>query len=127
MQLFYERRMMRQEPALHEILRRETTAFEHDPPASLLHIGVWAENILAGDEGELTGLVDWDRALWGDPEIEYAVLDYCGISELEFWEGYGANDNRESGGLRSGVASSLLLALRAPKVHLHPHREARRS
>ena len=30
-----------------------------------------------------------DRALWGDPEIEFSVLDYCGISEPAFWEGYG--------------------------------------
>jgi len=37
----------------------------------------------------LTCLLDWDRALWGDPEIEFAVLDYCGISEPAFWEGYG--------------------------------------
>lgn len=25
-----------------------------------------------------------------DPEIEFAVLDYCGISEPAFWEGYAA-------------------------------------
>jgi len=45
----------------------------------------------------VTGLVDFDRALWGDVEIEFAVLDYCGISPWEvpgvsepaFWEGYG--------------------------------------
>jgi fructosamine-3-kinase len=42
----------------------------------------------------LTGLLDWDRALWGDPEIEFAVLDYCGISEPAFWEGYGAERDR---------------------------------
>ena len=51
---------------------------------------VWAQNILADDRGRLTGLIDWDRACWGDPEIEFAVLDYCGISEPAFWEGYGA-------------------------------------
>ena len=34
-------------------------------------------------------MIDWDRALWGDPEIEYAVLEYCGISTPEFWRGYG--------------------------------------
>jgi len=39
--------------------------------------------------GNVTGLVDFDRALWGDVEIEFAVLDYCGISEPAFWEGYG--------------------------------------
>ena len=58
-------------------------------PASLLHMDIWHQNILVDDEGNVTGLVDWDRALWGDPEIEFAVLDYCGISEPAFWEGYG--------------------------------------
>ena len=27
--------------------------------------------------------------LVADPEIEFAVLDYCGIGEPPFWEGYG--------------------------------------
>ena len=62
--------------------------FEHGPPASLLHMDVWSQNILVDDGGRVTGLVDLDRALWGDPEIEYAVLDYCGISEPAFWRGY---------------------------------------
>jgi len=51
---------------------------------------VWAQNILADDAGHLTGLLDWNRALRGDPEVEFAVLDYCGISEPAFWDGYGA-------------------------------------
>jgi fructosamine-3-kinase len=63
--------------------------FERDVPACLLHMDVWAQNILIGDDGTLTGLVDWDRGLWGDPEIEFAVLDYCGVSGPAFWEGYG--------------------------------------
>ena len=58
-------------------------------PASLLHMDVWGQNILVDETGRLTGLVDLDRALWGDPEIEFAVLDYCGISEPAFWAGYG--------------------------------------
>ena len=58
-------------------------------PSSLLHMDVWHQNILVDERGNVTGIVDWDRALWGDPEIEFAVLDYCGISEPDFWEGYG--------------------------------------
>jgi fructosamine-3-kinase len=50
---------------------------------------VWSQNILVDETGRVTGLVDLDRALWGDPEIEFAVLDYCGISEPAFWRGYG--------------------------------------
>jgi len=66
--------------------------FEHfDRPVrpSLLHMDVWSQNILVDEAGNVTGLVDFDRALWGDVEIEFAVLDYCGISEPSFWSGYG--------------------------------------
>jgi aminoglycoside phosphotransferase (APT) family kinase protein len=68
--------------------------FERPVPASLLHMDVWSQNILVDDTGRATGLVDLDRALWGDPEIEYAVLDYCGISEPAFWKGYGRERDR---------------------------------
>ncbi|HSR31676.1 MAG TPA: aminoglycoside phosphotransferase family protein [Anaerolineae bacterium] len=63
--------------------------FERPVSASLLHMDVWSQNILVDHAGRVTGLVDLDRALWGDPEIEFAVLDYCGISEPAFWRGYG--------------------------------------
>ncbi len=63
--------------------------FDRPVQASLLHMDVWAQNILVDERGNVSGLLDWDRALWGDPEIEFAVLDYCGISEPAFWEGYG--------------------------------------
>ncbi len=74
---------------MRSLLDSRLELFDRDVPASLLHMDIWHQNILAGRSGKLTGLVDWDRALWGDPEIEYAVLDYCGISEPAFWEGYG--------------------------------------
>ncbi len=62
--------------------------FERDVPASLLHMDVWGQNILVDPSGTITGIVDWDRALWGDPEIEFAVLDYCGFNNPAFWSGY---------------------------------------
>jgi len=75
------------------VLRRTLDAYretlDRPVPASLLHMDVWNQNILVDEAGNLTGLVDLDRALWGDPEIEYAVLDYCGMSEPGFWHGYG--------------------------------------
>jgi len=76
--------------AFRRLLDRNSSRFDRTVPASLLHMDVWAQNILVSDEGRLSGLLDWDRALWGDPEIEFAVLDYCGISRPEFWEGYGS-------------------------------------
>ncbi len=71
------------------LLQSHNTVFDHNVEASLLHMDVWAQNILVTPDSTVTGLIDWDRALWGDPEIEFAVLDYCGISEPPFWEGYG--------------------------------------
>jgi aminoglycoside phosphotransferase (APT) family kinase protein len=76
--------------------------FDRTVPASLLHMDVWSQNILVDDAGRVTGLVDLDRALWGDPEIEFAVLDYCGISEPAFWRGYGdARDTSVSAQIRA--------------------------
>jgi aminoglycoside phosphotransferase (APT) family kinase protein len=68
--------------------------FEHDVGSSLLHMDIWHQNLLVDSNGNVTGVVDWDRALWGDPEIEFAVLDYCGISQPAFWEGYGRERDR---------------------------------
>jgi aminoglycoside phosphotransferase (APT) family kinase protein len=75
--------------ALRRLLEVYRPHFDRPVPASLLHMDVWAQNILVGEGGDVTGLVDLDRALWGDPEIEFAVLDYCGLSEPPFWRGYG--------------------------------------
>jgi len=78
-----EAQFMRDLYAAHE------THFRHDVVSRFLHMDIWHQNILVDEAGAITALLDWDRALWGNPEIEFAVLDYCGISEPAFWEGYG--------------------------------------
>jgi len=75
--------------ALRGLFDRHAGAFDRPVAASLLHMDIWGQNILVDPSGRVTGLVDWDRALWGDPEIEFAVLDYCGVSRSAFWRGYG--------------------------------------
>lgn len=88
--------------AFRDLLRIYRPHFDRPVPASLLHMDVWSQNILVDDGGRLTGLLDLDRALWGDPEIEFAVLDYCGISEPGFWRGYGrARDTSFSAQVRA--------------------------
>lgn len=71
------------------LLEQYITHFDYAASPRLLHMDVWSQNILVDPSGNVTGLVDFDRAVWGDPEIEFAVLDYCGISEPAFWQGYG--------------------------------------
>lgn len=75
--------------AMRKLLETHAEHFRRPVAACLLHMDVWSQNILVDGMGNVSGLVDFDRALWGDVEIEFAVLDYCGISEPSFWEGYG--------------------------------------
>jgi len=74
---------------MRSLLEAYLPLFDRPVEPRLLHMDIWSQNILIDEEGNVTGLVDFDRALWGDVEIEFAVLDYCGISEPPFWEGYG--------------------------------------
>jgi aminoglycoside phosphotransferase (APT) family kinase protein len=82
---------------MRSLLDRHLELFDRPVPASLLHMDIWYQNILVDSASTVTGIVDWDRALWGDPEIEFAVLDYCGISEPAFWEGYGKRRDWSAG------------------------------
>jgi fructosamine-3-kinase len=75
--------------SLRDLLDLYIEEFDRPITPRLLHMDVWSQNILIDQQGNVTGLVDFDRALWGDVEIEFAVLDYCGISEPSFWAGYG--------------------------------------
>jgi len=59
-----------------------------DVEPSLLHLDLWSQNILTVD-GRITAILDFDRGLYGDPELEFAVLDTYGYSTPEFFEGYG--------------------------------------
>jgi len=59
-----------------------------DVSPSLLHLDLWAQNILTID-GKISAILDFDRGLYGDPELEFAVLDTYGYSTPEFFEGYG--------------------------------------
>lgn len=90
-----------QRQRLDDLLQSYRQCFDREVHASLLHMDVWSQNILVDSSGTVTGLVDWDRALWGDPEIEFAVLDYCGVSVPAFWEGYGrSRDTSEAARIR---------------------------
>jgi len=82
---------------LETLLESYTSYFERNNPPSLLHMGIGKENILVDPEGNVTGLLGLEFALWGDPEIEFAVLDCTGIWASSFWEGYGMSRPNDIG------------------------------
>ncbi|MFD5828792.1 phosphotransferase family protein [Lentzea sp. NPDC060358] len=63
---------------------------EVDRPV-LVHFDLWDGNVLAG-HGRVTGLVDGERAFWGDPLAEFVSLALFGDIERDpdFLAGYGA-------------------------------------
>jgi aminoglycoside phosphotransferase (APT) family kinase protein len=56
----------------------------------LVHFDLWDGNILVHD-GRITGLVDGERAFWGDPVAEFVSLSLFGdiSKDQAFFEGYG--------------------------------------
>jgi fructosamine-3-kinase len=59
-----------------------------DVQPSFCHLDLWSQNILTKN-GRITGILDFDRGLFGDVELEFAVLDTYGYATDEFFTGYG--------------------------------------
>ena len=60
----------------------------------LIHFDQWDGNILV-DDGRVTGLIDGERAFWGDPVAEFVSLTLFGDVDADLISGYGADINRE--------------------------------
>lgn len=74
---------------LHDLFEAYAAYFERSEPPVLLQMGIRKENIKVDIEGNVTGILSSELALWGEPELEFAVLDCAGIWASAFWEGYG--------------------------------------
>ncbi len=83
--------------AAHRLLEEHLRLFDHCRSSRLLHGDIWATNLLVRDSGQVTGVLDFDRACWGDVEWDLAIADYCGVTGGPFWEGYGRMVDRSSG------------------------------
>ncbi|GAA0619027.1 aminoglycoside phosphotransferase family protein [Kribbella sandramycini] len=60
----------------------------------LIHFDLWDGNILVED-GRVTGLIDGERAFWGDPVAEFVSLTLFAEVDAELLAGYGADIDRE--------------------------------
>ncbi|MFW6414298.1 MAG: phosphotransferase family protein [Verrucomicrobiota bacterium] len=72
-----------------DVLNENLAVFEHCDVSRLLHGDLWVTNVLVSEEGEVTGVIDFDRACWGDIEWDLAIAEYCGVTQPAFWDGYG--------------------------------------
>jgi aminoglycoside phosphotransferase (APT) family kinase protein len=70
------------------LLNEHLSAFGHCDTSRLLHGDLWVTNLLVEADGRVTGVLDFDRACWGDVEWDLAIAEYCGVTRAPFWEGY---------------------------------------
>jgi len=75
---------------LRAIVGQNAKALDEIKEASLVHWDLWAGNVFViPKKGKyvLEGIIDWERALWGDPDAETAVA--CRFYGPTFFTGYG--------------------------------------
>jgi fructosamine-3-kinase len=80
-----------------DLLDRHAHVFDSCTTSHLLHGDIWVTNLLVQPDGAVSGVLDFDRACWGDIEWDLAIADYCGVTGPAFWEGYGRSVGRDSG------------------------------
>jgi aminoglycoside phosphotransferase (APT) family kinase protein len=71
--------------------------FDACDTSRLCHGDLWVTNLLVEADGGVTGVIDFDRACWGDVEWDLAIAEYCGVTQAAFWEGYGDHIETHTG------------------------------
>jgi aminoglycoside phosphotransferase (APT) family kinase protein len=102
------------------LARNELLAGVRTP--SLIHFDVWDGNILIED-GRITGLIDGERAFWGDPVAEFASLTLFGSLDNELADGYGAPVDQERLSLYRVYLYLIMLVEGTPRGYEGPERE----
>jgi len=82
-----------------EIFLEQSSSLESITEPSLVHWDLHDGNIIIAEDKTIQGIIDCDRALWGDPAMEYFFNAFYPEEQM-FFEGYGL-DFRESEGFKS--------------------------
>jgi fructosamine-3-kinase len=91
---------------IRDVLANRADALDEVTTPVLVHFDLWEGNILVGPRG-ITGIVDAERAFWGDPLADLASLTMFGDVDAGFLAGY-----RTAGGVVSaGEAAVWRLAM----------------
>ena len=79
------------------LLEEHAEVFDDCTTSRLLHGDLWVTNLMVLPDGCVTGVIDFDRACWGDVEWDLAIAEYCGVTRLAFWQGYGRHVETHEG------------------------------
>lgn len=75
------------------LLKKDKAYFEEVTTPKFVHWDIWAGNVFV-DKGEVTGIIDFERALWADElmEVGFRTYEY----NESFFAGYGREELTES-------------------------------
>lgn len=73
-------------------LSRDKVLFEKIKTPTLVHWDMWEGNIFV-KEGEISGIIDWERAMWGEPFMDERFRYHNRHSD--FLKGFGINELTE--------------------------------
>lgn len=74
------------------MLEQDKGIFQSIVTPCLVHWDIRDGNIFVED-GKLTGIIDWERCLWGDPLMEVGFRSYA--QSADFLRGYGIEEFTE--------------------------------
>ncbi len=92
---------------------------------SLVHTDLWKGNILIrsdSEEPEFAAIIDADRAIWGDPDLEFSSIQWT-YTEPTFWEGYGQTLSMDSSSRTRRTVYTLLLCLFNAYVYMQEYNQ----
>lgn len=74
------------------LIEQNAPVLEEVTAARLIHFDLWKGNIFVNENGSLEGIIDTERAMWGDMYGEFVNLDFLGdfARNTAFIEGYNA-------------------------------------
>lgn len=72
-----------------ELLEKEKGLFEKVKKPKFVHWDIWAGNVFV-ENGEITGIIDFERCLWADELMEVGFRTYD--REKSFFTGYGMDE-----------------------------------
>jgi Ser/Thr protein kinase RdoA (MazF antagonist) len=84
----YEVRLPRPAAEIAHLVRRHEPLLAQVTTPVLVHFDLWEGNILL-DGGRVSGIIDAERAFWGDPVAEFVSLTLVRDLDPELLEGYG--------------------------------------
>lgn len=73
-------------------LSKDKALFEAIKTPTLVHWDMWEGNIFVKD-GQISGIIDWERAMWGEPFMDDRFRYHN--RHNDFLKGFGINDERK--------------------------------